>query len=333
MVTWSLRRPIAKGLRGQGIRPINTRTDLPALADLLEAAFSKTMETGGRAVIQQMREAGRLGIPWLSSQGLASGVRRSLVWVEGGRLLGNISIYSADLPHQRGRAWILANIAVLPGQRRRGIATQLVAAALAQLRTYGERHVVLQVDEDNEIARHVYRQAGFGEENVVCLWSRSRQIRPPVVTVDAPSVLRRPRLAWRAEYELAARTRPPERGGISWLRPLEMADFRAGPQALVVQLLAGRWRERRVVMGEKGLLTAALWLEHKLSGPTVLTLLHDEAASEAVLRTLFCWALRRQPYRGAILEHPKEARVSQLLRALDFRLMRTVVNMRLAEVS
>ena len=333
MVTWSLWRPVAKGLRGQGIRPINTRTDLPALADLLEAAFAASMETGGRTAIQQMREAGRLGIPWLSSQGLASGMRRSLVWIENGRLLGNISIYSADLPHRRGRAWILANIAVLPGQRRRGIATQLVAAAVAQLRTNGEHHVVLQVDEENEIARRVYRRVGFREENIVCLWSRSRHIRPPMTMVDAPPVLRRPRSAWRAEYELAARTRAPERGGIGWLRPIEMVDFRAGPKAFVAQIIAGRWRERRVVLGQEGRLKAALWLERKLSGPIVLTLLHDEAESEAALRALLCWALRYQPYRGVILEHPKDAAISQLLGALSFRLTRTVVNMRLAEVS
>ena len=334
MVSLSIRQPAAAVAMERRIRSINLRTDLPSLVDLLEAAFAETMDAGGRAAMRQMRAAGRSPIPWrwwLFSQGLASGVRRSLVWVEDGRVLGNLSIYHADLPHGQGRAWVLANIAVMPEMRRRGIASQLLAAALARLRQNGARHILLQVDEENEIARRVYRRAGFSEEAIVCQWARRRGIKPPPLMIENRLIQRPASGNWRAQFALAARTRPPEKGGIGWLRPLVEAEFHDGLLRKIRRSLTGRWRERRVAIGADGQLRAAIWLDRVPGRPQELTLFHDDGAGEAALLELCRWALRRQPFHAFTLEHPASASISSLLRSLDFRLQRTVVNMRWQE--
>ena len=68
-----------------------------------------------------------------------------------------------------GALWIaadeaeLADLAVAPEQRRRGIGRILVEACLRRAAAGGARKVFLQVREGNEAARALYRGAGFRE--------------------------------------------------------------------------------------------------------------------------------------------------------------------------
>jgi ribosomal protein S18 acetylase RimI-like enzyme len=55
----------------------------------------------------------------------------------------------------------LTAIEVAPGYRRRGLATVITAALAAQAAAHGAEHVYLQVEDDNEAARMLYRRIGF----------------------------------------------------------------------------------------------------------------------------------------------------------------------------
>jgi GNAT superfamily N-acetyltransferase len=55
----------------------------------------------------------------------------------------------------------LTAIEVAPGHRRRGLATAVTAALAAQAAAHGAGHVYLQVEDDNEPARILYRRIGF----------------------------------------------------------------------------------------------------------------------------------------------------------------------------
>ena len=55
----------------------------------------------------------------------------------------------------------LTAIEVAPGYRRRGLATAVTAALAAQAAAHGTEHVYLQVEDDNEPARMLYRRIGF----------------------------------------------------------------------------------------------------------------------------------------------------------------------------
>jgi len=55
----------------------------------------------------------------------------------------------------------LTAIEVAPGYRRRGLATVVTAALAARASAHGAGHVYLQVEDDNEPARLLYRRIGF----------------------------------------------------------------------------------------------------------------------------------------------------------------------------
>jgi ribosomal protein S18 acetylase RimI-like enzyme len=55
----------------------------------------------------------------------------------------------------------LTAIEVAPGHRRLGLATVITAALAAQAAAHGAGHVYLQVEDDNEAARILYRRIGF----------------------------------------------------------------------------------------------------------------------------------------------------------------------------
>lgn len=332
MVSLSIHRADAPNISGKGIRPINTRTDLPALAHLLEIAFQEKMDAAGRAALQQLRDIGRFGVlhRWFPSS-LAEGIRRSLVWVEDGRLLGNISIYAETLPYQKRRAWILANIAVLPGQRNRGIATQLISAALEKLQRKESSLIVLQVDEENATARKLYQSLGFVEENVFGIWLRRRNARIPSGEGQESSLLRSTAARRKLEHQLARQTRANEQGGIAWLRPLADGDFISGVRGHWLQLREGRIRERRLWLANENRVMAALWLDRRFNRPIELTLLHEANPPADVIRTLLSWAIGRYPFRNFILEHPQESALEPVMKDCGFRLARTVVNMHYRE--
>src|SRR5215208_3180724 len=112
------------------------------------------MDSNGRAAVREMRSLSHLG-PGLSvllgMNDLAQGVGLGFVWIEDGRLVGNTSIYPGNLPGNS--TWIIANVAVHPDYRGRGIASQLVQASLDTIqRRSRSQHVaaVLQVEAGND---------------------------------------------------------------------------------------------------------------------------------------------------------------------------------------
>lgn len=68
--------------------------------------------------------------------------------------------------------WLIAdechvlNIAVRPDQRRNGVATQLISAAIAEARDSGAEVVTLEVRRSNLAARQLYRKFDFEERRL-----------------------------------------------------------------------------------------------------------------------------------------------------------------------
>ena len=76
-----------------------------------------------------------------------------------------------------GEAEILS-VAVAPARRGRGIAGALLNLHLRRLAGLGTRAVFLEVDEDNEPARRLYRRAGFQEVGRRAGYYREGRDRP-----------------------------------------------------------------------------------------------------------------------------------------------------------
>jgi ribosomal protein S18 acetylase RimI-like enzyme len=207
------------------IRKVNVRRDLLSVADLIEICFANTLDDDGREYLRQMRWAARdlNYLSWL--QGAAERIAAPLygfVWEEHGHIVGNLSLIPII---RRGRAtYLIANVAVHPDYRRRGIGQQLTLTALDHLRERGVDTVWLQVRADNPVAYHLYRSLGFVDRARRATWQSSSG-SPPYNRSLPPGVEVHPRRMseWRQQAAWLGKIYPPE---IAWNMSLDPARFR-----------------------------------------------------------------------------------------------------------
>ena len=145
----------------EGVRQIDLRRDLRAIADLISDAFANELDAGGQASLRKLRSLSRLG-PLLylmvPPSGELGGFLRGFVWEADGEVVGNITLQQADYG---GRRWMIANVAVRPDHRQKGIAGTLMQAALTRIKELRGEWAILQVDETNDVARRLYQRLGF----------------------------------------------------------------------------------------------------------------------------------------------------------------------------
>lgn len=320
----------------QGVRPVNLRTDLAPLADLIETVFADSMDDNGLAAVREMRYLSKMG-PGLAVLGrlndLAVGISLGFVWIEDDRLVGNVSLYPANWPRAAGQAWIIANVGVYPDYQRRGIARQLMLSSMNVIRQRGGDCAILQVDADNMRAIQLYERLGFIRERAWTTWTYSRlSLAPPPLTAEGTAfITRRRRHEWRHVYELARRVRPALQGGIGWLRPLDTSLFRPSIWRSIADWFTMNDTERLVVRApDSDDLQAVLWVQRKFAaGHLRLTLISNPDYPVSASEHLLQHVLRRYPGSGFVIEHPQDDEdTAQLLRRYHFRPSRTVWHMR-----
>jgi ribosomal protein S18 acetylase RimI-like enzyme len=314
------------------VRPVNLKTDLAALADLIEVAFADSMDSSGRAAVREMRALSRFGtglgvIAGMSD--LVQGIGLGYVWIEDGQLVGNVSIYPANRHHEP--AWIIANVAVQPEFRGRGIARQLMLASMEAIRSRkSPAAAILQVEENNVPARNLYDSLGFVTEGTWRQWRRSSSARiPPPLDNSQVYITKRRRGEWQAEYALAKRVRP---YGLGWQRPLHHGLFRRSIMTTFNDLINMRSVERLVVHSEdEQEIRAALWIERAFAASsTQLMLMVDPDYAGLYDEALINLAVRRfSGHTPLTLEHPTDDTVaSTILDRYQFHVQRTLVHMR-----
>lgn len=312
-----------------GLRPVSLRQDLGAIADLIEVCFVSTLDSAGRAAIREMRMLTRSGsVLWTLNRLSTASVNllQGFVWIDNDRLVGNVSVSPAGY----GKGYVIANVAVHPAFRRRGIARHLMQAAL-DLIARKEQFAILQVDADNAGARALYEELGFIEQRTFIRWRRDIQ-RPQ--TAPAPSRLTLQRAGHKhtdALVALAQQVRPESQGGMGWLRPIRRADFRTPWWAGVGRLATGQMVQHWVVPGPNGRLDAALLTEGRMRSTITVfdALVHPERQGE-LEDPLIYFAVRRLDgwIRALVTQHPADdAPASAALRAQGFRSERMLVHM------
>lgn len=315
------------------IRPVNLTTDLTPLADLMELVFESTMDSQGRAALREMRMLSRLGaglnmIPRMNE--LAAGISMGVVYVEDGRLIGNVSIYPARIPDKQDRGWMIANVGVHPAHQGQGIARRLMREAMSMIRKRGGQYAILQVDHDNPRALALYDGLGFVRERTFCTYRRSASARLPesVETLKPVYIRHRRRNEWRQEMALASRLRPTSRGGLGWVRPIIPSLFAPSIRQSLGNLLALRQHDRLVVADEQDL-RAVMWVERAFGSSSRLTLMVDPAVAGWYDEALLVTAIRQYGNSTLMVEHPTDdSAVVTTLNRLRFLDQRTVVHMR-----
>lgn len=165
---------------------------------------------------------------------VARDVLLGFVWEESGAPAGMVNVSRDGASDD----WFIANVAVLPAYRRRGIARTLVEAAVGLARERKARAVLLEVIAGNTPAYALYTSMGFTrfDSNV-----QLRHDAPASVAEEPlPAGYRRSPLAasqWQPRYELARRITPAE---VQRFRPATEQQFHApGSVRLLESLVNG----------------------------------------------------------------------------------------------
>lgn len=213
--------------------------DMKYVADLIERSFSLQNDVDGQAFLQEMRRAAKASELWggldMDPQEPSTQMP-GFVWVEDGTIVGNVSLIRFS--HHAQNIYLLANVAVEPQYRRRGIARALTCHAIEFLHAKHQHQVWLQVNRNNQAAQDLYTSLGFHEVCCRSTWHRpagvvsSAGVAAGQVASQAGLLRRRKKDEWPDQQKWFERLYP---DNIIWHYPLWLPDF--SPQVL--------WRPER----------------------------------------------------------------------------------------
>jgi len=318
--------------RQSGPRLLNFSRDIKQVASLIEQAFGPELDAAGWAALREMRLAARLSpiLSWLTPAEYQNSRLKGLVWVEQGKIVGNVNFQALQ---QHPSRYLIANVAVAPDYRGQGIARELMHLALEHIAEMGGRWAILQVNAHNEIALGMYQRLGFQE----ILEEQRLRIEElssiPDIPLPPGAELRPLRDgSWQDVRALARHAIP---NNARWWHPTRSASFRSASSPLLQRKLS-RWLE----IEHK--LRWGLFIEGNLMGVVDMdVLLYDEHRIDILLMPelrelwtapLLARALRylqRQPARpvSAVLYDYQPQAIS-ILQDFGFQPTLTLMNMR-----
>lgn len=277
-----------------GVRPFDIGRDLRPVARLIAVAFADELDEHGEAALRELRILGHMSglIRLLTrSTGELQDVFNGFVWIEDGQLVGNVTVQRAA--SNSGR-WQIANVAVSPAYRGRGISRALLETALNYVAEMGGAWAVLQVRANNTVARGLYERIGFEE-----MGGATEMVidRPPrdVVAPSIPGLQRFSGAESQLLYELATNQQNAES---QWWRAIRRADFDVPLEQRLgewISQIAGRGRIYRMAIREyENRFEGALLLKaRRWQGIHELNLWTRPDGNEDHQRSLILWALAR----------------------------------------
>jgi ribosomal protein S18 acetylase RimI-like enzyme len=207
------------------IRPFDVRRDLEQVANLVELCFADTLDADSKRYLNHMRNVAKekSALGWITFiPELANLPLTGYVWQEDDQIVGNITLIPYSVKGKR--FFLIANVAVYPEFRRRGIARYLTLEAMAYARKYNAPSIWLHVRQENTSAFQLYERLGFVERTRRISWISSGEaslgsskdfdhFRPPE------------RSHWKQQRKWLIKSYPPE---ISWHLPLRMSNLAPG---------------------------------------------------------------------------------------------------------
>lgn len=309
-----------------GPRPINLAKDVRPVLGLLNASFGPLRDRQGRAVSDRFSLSQSAPLARRLSM-VSRGFIPGFVWEESGQIVGNVTLLESPI---RGR-YLIANLAVHPDFRRRGIARGLMHEALAHIESWQGREVLLQVENDNDQALDLYRSLGFCQIGDVGRWQASvnRLRLPSPVAVAGPQPRTLHRREWRAAFELDRAGFEPD---LNWPAPPPPDYYKSGLLQIATDMLNGRRQETWVVEAPDRRLIGLVDLVSEWNRPhrlrmCVLPAWHGKL--DGLLLNKAVSRLRRLRGGTVLFNCPAgETATNDLLKSMNFELRRSLTAMR-----
>lgn len=302
------------------IRAFDVRRDLGAVADLVEICFSDTLDPDGRDYLGRMRSAANNAswTNWINSAEWAAPAMQGYVWMEDGRLVGNASLIPYFLKGRR--YFLIANVAVHPEYRRRGIARELTAKAVEHARLRGCPAVWLHVREDNPGAVKLYQGLGFLERARRTTWFSQAEIPPaalpPGYRFSAP-----PGGSWAYERAWLERSYPDR---LSWHMPIKIPALRPGLVGSLYRFLYAITTRQWAVQRD-GKLQAALAWQTTAGYANALWLAAPAVIDERVVQALLVKARTELASRRALMIDYPARHFDEAIRGAGFWAHQTLI--------
>lgn len=266
------------------VRKVNVRQDLPAVADLIEICFAATLDEDGREYLRHLRWAARDDhyLSWLqnAAERLASPLY-GFVWEEDGKIVGNLSLIPL---YRRGKLiYLIANVAVHPAYRQRGMGRALTQTALDHLRERGIDTAWLQVRDDNPVAHNLYLSLGFVERARRTTWQSSPMTWLDRRLPEGVTIHHRRQQDWDRQRAWLREIYPPE---VSWNLPLNYARINPGVWNQFMCWLRGESQEHWAARLGSAPIGYASWEPMRASSDALWMAVdpqHENEAIEALL--------------------------------------------------
>ncbi len=307
---------------GGHLRPFDVGRDLNPVADLIEKCFADTLGLDGQQYIRQMRAAAHNPrfLRWASS--VSEYVMLPLtgfVWEENGRVVGNLSLIPFTTPG--GKIYLLANVAVHPDFRRRGIARALTESALETIRRRRRiRNVWLHVRSDNPPAINLYQSLGFHESGRRTSW-RKRTVNWHHEAIPGVEIRSHRSQHWAEQSAWLDRLYPQE---LRWNIPINVELLRPGLLGGVRRILTGS-RIRQWAAEHDGKLLGVLAWQPGRSQSDHLWLAAPESDEDTAVQSLVGQVTTLLPLRRRlVLDFPAD-RGAQALETVGFSPEQTLI--------
>ena len=312
---------------GEGLRPVDMARDVPQIVELLKLVFGDAIEIDDRQWLSD-GSGGSVESLLFRLNPATARLSNGFVWQADGRIVGNITLLTTKVWDR----YLVANVAVHPNYRRRGIARAMMQAVTSAVKTRGGRAILLQVVKDNYPAIDLYRELGYVSVGHMTTWyapaSRLRQLAPDngFEQEIRPLATRR----WREAYELDTTCVPAD---LNWPDPLRPDAYRQSLWQRIGDFMNSRKWEVWAVADQRDQLAGLATIGGQWGRSHLVTLRVRPDQAGLLERALLAKVIRRLHYlprRNVRIDHPdSDALTNSLLQEANFTVQRTLTHMRL----